>query len=125
MATDGQETKADCGLTSSERQHIVEALGVGFEMEDRHTAWPIPARVDQVALTCGRASSSATLPRTDVMTGEGIGQALLTGRLAAESIIAAGATQPTRATDPTKRAIHHHLVADHRLSALLGRVLAK
>ena len=28
------------------RPHVVDALGDGFELEDRHTAWPIPARVD-------------------------------------------------------------------------------
>ena len=41
---------------------------------------------------------------TDVMTGEGIGQALLTGRLAAEAIVAAGALDAgavaPRATPP-------------------------
>ena len=26
-----------------QRPHIVEALGPGYELEDRHTAWPIPA----------------------------------------------------------------------------------
>ena len=107
------------------RPHIVEALGAGFELEDRHTAWPIPARVDQVALTCGRTffvGDAATV--TDVMTGEGIGQALLSGRLAAESILATGATQPARATGAYEAAIRHHLVADHRMSALLGRILS-
>jgi flavin-dependent dehydrogenase len=34
---------------------------------------------------------------TDVMTGEGIGQALLTGRLAAEAILAAGTADPAAA----------------------------
>ena len=37
-----------------QRPHIVEALGAGFTMDDRHTAWPIPARVDQLPLTAGR-----------------------------------------------------------------------
>jgi geranylgeranyl reductase family protein len=107
------------------RPHIVGALGEGFELEDRHTAWPIPARVDQVSLTCGRTlfvGDAATA--TDVMTGEGIGQALLSGRLAAESIITSGASQPDRATDAYEAAIRHHLFADHRMSALLGRILA-
>ena len=79
------------------RPHVVEALGDGFELEDRHTAWPIPARVDEATLTAGRVlfTGDAAMA-TDVMTGEGIGQALLTGRLAAEAIIAAGALQPDR-----------------------------
>ena len=38
---------------------------------------------------------------TDVMTGEGIGQALLTGRLAAEAIIAGGALAPTASPTTT------------------------
>ena len=61
---------------------------------------------------------------TDVMTGEGIGQALLTGRLAAEAIIDAGALDPDAAGRRYEAAVRHHLVADHRMSARLGRVLA-
>ncbi|MGB3735522.1 MAG: NAD(P)/FAD-dependent oxidoreductase [Ilumatobacter sp.] len=109
-----------------ERDHIVEALGAGFEMDDRHTAWPIPARVDSLPLTADRVffvGDAATA--TDVMTGEGIGQALLTGRLAAESIIAAGATQPAVAAALYEQEVGHHLVADHKMSVALGSVLAK
>ena len=109
-----------------QRAHIVEALGAGFEMEDRHTAWPIPARVDSLPLTADRVffvGDAATA--TDVMTGEGIGQALLTGRLAAESIIAAGAIQPAAAADVYEREVRHHLIADHKMSLALGSVLAK
>ncbi len=108
------------------RPHIVAALGAGFEMEDRHTAWPIPARIDSLPLSADRVlfvGDAATA--TDVMTGEGIGQALLTGRLAAESIIAAGATQPDVAGDLYEREVRHHLIADHRMSLALGSVLAK
>ncbi len=108
------------------RPHIAEALGPRAELEDRHTAWPIPARVDNVQLTAGRVlfvGDAAAV--TDVMTGEGIGQALLTGRLAAEAIIAAGAIQPTMATETYEREVNHHLVADHKMSLALGNVLAK
>lgn len=108
-----------------QRPHVVEALGPGFELEDRHTAWPIPARVDSAVLTVGRTLfvGDAAMA-TDVMTGEGIGQALLTGRLAAEAIIAAGALQPDDAEAIYRTEVHHHLVADHRMSAALGAVLA-
>ena len=77
------------------RPHVLEALGDGFELENRHTAWPIPARIDEATLTAGRVlfTGDAAMA-TDVMTGEGIGQALLTGRLAADAIIAEGALQP-------------------------------
>ena len=32
------------------RPHIVDALGADVELEDRHTAWPIPAGIDQAVL---------------------------------------------------------------------------
>jgi len=106
------------------RPHIVDALGDGFEVEDRHTAWPIPARVDEATLTAGRVlfTGDAAMA-TDVMTGEGIGQALLTGRLAAEAIIAAGALQPHDAAAMYRAEVAHHLFADHRMSRALGSVL--
>lgn len=109
-----------------QRPHIVEALGAGFEMEQRHTAWPIPARVDQLPLTGDRVFFVGdAAAATDVMTGEGIGQALLTGRLAAEAIIAAGALQPHEAAWLYEREVKHHLLADHKMSLALGSVLAK
>lgn len=109
-----------------QRPHIVEALGASFTMDDRHTAWPIPARVDQLPLTAGRVLFVGdAAAATDVMTGEGIGQALLTGRVAAEAIIAAGATRPDDAAALYEQEVHHHLVADHKMSLALGKVLAK
>ncbi|MFP5488332.1 MAG: NAD(P)/FAD-dependent oxidoreductase [Acidimicrobiia bacterium] len=107
------------------RPHVVEALGQGFELEGRHTAWPIPARIDEVTLTTGRVLFVGdAAAATDVMTGEGIGQALLTGRLAAEAIVAAGALQPAVAAETYEAAVEHELFADHRMSKRLGRVLA-
>ena len=53
--------------------------------------WPIPARVGRVPLTGPRTmfvGDAAAV--TDPMTGEGIGQAILTGRLAAEALLADG-----------------------------------
>ena len=106
------------------RPHVVDALGEGFEVEDRHTAWPIPARVDEATLAAGRVlfTGDAAMA-TDVMTGEGIGQALLTGRLAAEAIIAAGALQPDDAAAIYRAEVAYHLFADHRMSRALGSVL--
>ncbi len=106
------------------RPHVVDALGEGFELEGRHTAWPIPARVDEISLTNGRVlfvGDAATA--TDVMTGEGIGQALLTGRLAAEAIVEGGALQPDHVARAYERHVEHHLFADHRMSKRLGAVL--
>ncbi len=108
-----------------DRPHVAEALGSGAELEDRHTAWPIPARIDEIELARGRVLFTGdAAAATDVMTGEGIGQALLTGRLAAEAITAAGALAPTVARRRYEDAVRFHLVADHRMSRRLGTVLA-
>ena len=107
------------------RPHVREALGEGAELEDRVTAWPIPARIDTLPLAAGRALFVGdAAAATDVMTGEGIGQALLTGRLAAESIVAAGALQPDVVRALYEREVRHHLVADHGMSRALGSALA-
>jgi geranylgeranyl reductase family protein len=106
------------------RPHVREALGDGFVLEGRHTAWPIPARIDAIRLTAGRVLFVGdAAAATDVMTGEGIGQALLTGRLAAEAI-AADLDAPTEVAARYEREVAHHLFADHRMSKRLGRVLA-
>ena len=108
-----------------QRPHVVAALGDGFELEGRHTAWPIPARIDGLALARERVLFVGdAAAATDVMTGEGIGQALLTGRLAAEAIGVAGALQPAVAAETYEAAVEHELAADHRMSKRLGRVLA-
>ena len=107
------------------RPHIVAALGADAVLEDRHTAWPIPARIDEATLAAGRVlfvGDAATA--TDSLTGEGIGQALLTGRLAAEAILD---NAPT-AVGTARLYEHHvgrHLFADHKMSVALGKVLAR
>jgi len=116
---------ADLWRDLVQRPHVRAALGDGFELEARHTAWPIPARIDEISVTQGRVMFVGdAAAATDVMTGEGIGQALLTGRLAAEAIIAAGALRPDFAASHYERAVGHHLFADHLMSKQLGRVLA-
>jgi menaquinone-9 beta-reductase len=107
------------------RPHVVEALGAGFELEDRHTAWPIPAGIDRATLTAGRVCfvGDAAMA-TDTMTGEGIGQAVVTARLAAEAIIAGGALAADDVAARYRSTVRHHLLADHRMSALLSRVLS-
>ncbi len=108
-----------------DRSHIREALGTSARAEGRHAAWPIPARVDRATLALGRIllTGDAAMA-TDVMTGEGIGQALLTGRLAAEAVLAGGALDADSVRRRYVHTVHHELVADHRMSARLGRVLA-
>jgi menaquinone-9 beta-reductase len=108
-----------------QRPHIVAALGNDVELEDRHTAWPIPAGVDEAVLSHGRTLFVGDAARaSDTMTGEGIGQAVLTGRLAAEAIIAAGALRSEVAGARYDHSVRHHLFADHAMSSLLSRALA-
>jgi flavin-dependent dehydrogenase len=106
------------------RSHIRDVLGDAAAPEATHRAWPIPARIDNVGLTAGRALFVGdAAAATDPMTGEGIAQALVTGRLAANAIIGAGPSSPAKATTSYERAVQRALVADHRMSVLLGRAL--
>lgn len=108
-----------------ERPHIAAALGADVELEGRHTAWPIPAAVDTAVLSHGRVLFVGDAARaTDTMTGEGIGQALLTGRLAAEAIAAAAPGRVDEVERHYRTAVRHHLHADHRMSVVLSRALA-
>ena len=107
------------------RPHVVAALGSGFRLEGRHTAWPIPARIDAVPLAHGRTLFVGdAAAATDVMTGEGIGQALLTGRLAAHAIARGGALQPQFVRAEYESLVRAELFADHRMARCLGWVLA-
>jgi geranylgeranyl reductase family protein len=106
------------------RPAVREVLGDAARAEGVHKAWPIPARVDKMPLTAadGRALFVGDAAcATDPMTGEGIAQALLTGRLAAEAVLAAGGGAAGPAYE---RAVEHELFADHRLSRLLSRALS-
>lgn len=109
-----------------DRPHVRAALGPDALPEGRHTAWPIPAGIDRATLTHGSVLFVGDAARaTDVMTGEGIGQALLTGRLAAEAILAAPSGDPRAVADRYTRTVRSHLLADHRMSLVLGRALAR
>ncbi|HEV3225715.1 MAG TPA: geranylgeranyl reductase family protein [Acidimicrobiales bacterium] len=106
------------------RPHIREVLGSRAAPESAHKAWPIPARVDSVALTEGRTLFVGdAAAATDPMTGEGIGQALLTGVLAAQAIEHAGAHDDQTARATYEAAVAHHLGVDHRMSMVLIHAL--
>jgi menaquinone-9 beta-reductase len=106
------------------RPHVAGVLGPAAEPEAPHKAWPIPARIDTIQLTEGRALFVGdAAAATDPMTGEGIGQALLTGVLAGEAVVAAGPDRPEAAAARYERGVRHHLVADHKMSMLLIRAL--
>ena len=105
------------------RPHIAAVLGPNAEPEDRHQAWPIPARAGDLALTAGRVlwvGDAAAV--TDPMTGEGIGQALLTGQLAGQAILL-GQGDPAKVRAHYQHAVAKNLVPDHKMSMLLIRAL--
>jgi len=105
------------------RDSISETLGENIKLEGRQTAWPIPARISSQQLTSGPVIFVGdAAASTDVLTGEGIGQALLTGILAGEAI-KSGGSQKTVAS-LYEKSVRSHLLADHRMSVALQAVLA-
>ncbi|HVF32924.1 MAG TPA: FAD-dependent monooxygenase, partial [Acidimicrobiales bacterium] len=110
-----------------ERPHIAAVLGPSAGPESPHKAWPIPARVGSTALTAGggRVLFVGDAARaTDPMTGEGIGQALETGELAADAVLAAGSADAIGAARRYEAAVHRGLAVDHRLAGVLSGALA-
>jgi flavin-dependent dehydrogenase len=107
------------------RPHIRAFLGPDAKPEGPHRAWPIPARIDRMVLTGGRALFVGdAAAATDPMTGEGIGQALTTGRWAAEAILAHG-DDVAATTTAYERRVQRDLAVDHRLAERLSSVLAR
>ena len=106
-----------------DRPHIRDALGA-TEPEGPHKAWPIPARLPSMSLFHGRilfAGDAAAV--TDPLTGEGIGQALETGRLAAMAVSQGG---PAGAIGVRyDEVVRRSLQADHRLASGLSRLLGR
>lgn len=107
-----------------DRPHVRAALGPAAVALGRHLAWPIPARIDAIAPGVGRTLFVGdAVAATDVLTGEGIGQALLTGRLAATAV-ADHLGEPPGALRAYRRAVEHELHADHAMSRRLSRLLS-
>jgi len=105
------------------RPHVRAVLGEAARPESPHRAWPIPARIDAAVLTGRRTmfvGDAATA--TDPMTGEGIGQALLTGLLAAEAVVGHG-PDAAAVIGAYRAAATRALVADHKMSMLLIRAV--
>lgn len=103
------------------RPHIRDALGTDARAESAHRAWPIPARIDRATLTSTRTLFVGdAAAATDVLTGEGIGQALLTGILAGRAIEVGGDTVPHR----YRQLVRSSLMTDHRVSHALAKILA-
>lgn len=106
------------------RPHVRAALGAEVEAATAIRTWPIPARIHATRLTGRRVLFAGdAAAATDPVTGEGIGQALLTGVAAAESCLVAG---PERAAFATRRhaaTVRRALGPDHRLSRALLRIV--
>lgn len=106
------------------RPHIADALGQDAVLEGRHTAWPIPARITSAKLFSGRTLFIGdAVCAADTMTGEGIGQALLTGVLAGEAITSSSKYDQYAICKSYTRKIKREFFADHRMSFALGKVL--
>jgi geranylgeranyl reductase family protein len=110
------------------RRPSLRAILGDAQPEAPHRAWPIPADLSRAPLACGRVLFAGDAAgATDPMTGEGIGQALVSGILAAEAV--AGDVTGNGAADPAATgrryaaAVEHHLGRDLRFAGMLGRVL--
>ena len=107
-----------------QRPHIRSVLGADARPESPAKAWPIPARIATTCLVAGRVLFVGDAARaTDTMTGEGIGQALETGELAAHAVIAGGPHRPALVAQRYQRQVVGGMGADDRLAALLSRTL--
>ena len=108
------------------RPHIVQTLGEGFTLVDRHTAWPIPANITSAVLHHRNVMFVGDAARaTDTLTGEGIGQALLTGVLAAQAILDPASHSASESAAIYAKHARQHLAADHHMSSLLSKMLSR
>ena len=106
-----------------QRPHIAAVLGASATAEDSPKAWPIPADPTTVSLTDGRVLYAGDAARVcDVLTGEGIGQALQTGILAAEALLAFPG-DPRAAARQYDQDVRAELIPDHRMAATLSKML--
>lgn len=106
------------------RESLREVLGNNFETQDRLTAWPIPAQVGEKELAHGPVLFVGdAAAATDILTGEGIGQALLTGILAAKTLLTKESHHVSSLN--YEKLVKSHLLSDHRMSKILQSILAK
>jgi geranylgeranyl reductase family protein len=104
--------------------YMREVLGPHATPESPHRAWPIPARIDEIALTGPRTMFVGdAAAATDIMTGEGIAQALSTGILAAQAVCTGA--PPAAVIAHYERSVRRALFADHRMSVWLQAVLER
>ncbi|MBX7069221.1 MAG: geranylgeranyl reductase family protein [Microthrixaceae bacterium] len=105
------------------RPHVKELLGPDVKPVEPHRAWPIPCRTGDVPLAAGRVLFVGDAAAVcDVMTGEGIGQALQTGMMAAHHINSSWHDAAAVAAGYESE-VMTELGPDHRMSSLLVRAL--
>lgn len=109
-----------------ERAHVAEALGPDAEPEATHRAWPIPTRLGKLPFADGRVLFVGdALAAGDPMTGEGIGQAIETGRSAAKAIAESPlGHSPEQVRSGYERELRVGMMRDHRLAGALSTVLS-
>ncbi len=108
------------------RPHIRSRLGADAEAEEPHRAWPIPARLGHLPLALGRllfTGDAAAI--TDPMSGEGIGQAIESGRMAVDAVVTEGIDHPTAVRDRYQNDLRRTIGRDHRLAQALSQLLAR
>jgi menaquinone-9 beta-reductase len=123
----GRPTKEMKGLWTSllARPHVQVVLGPHVEFEDTPKAWPIPSAIGSASLADGRILYVGDAARAcDVLTGEGIGQALYTGRIAANAILGERRTSTDSAGTRYETTLRESLFHDHQMSSALGGLIS-
>lgn len=108
-----------------DRPHIRAALGDDAVPEQSHRAWPIPTRLGDLPFSRDRVLFVGdALAAGDPMTGEGIGQAIETGRLAASCITDTGITRNSELVSKRyEQELRSGMARDHRMAKALSVVL--
>lgn len=108
------------------RPHIAEFLGPDAVAEGPHRAWPIPARLGDLPLSKDRVLFVGDAgAATDPLTGEGIGQAIETARIAVAAVCDSGRNDPEAAAALYQRRLRTGMMKDHRLAKVLSRILSR
>ncbi len=102
------------------RPHIRQVLGPQAQPTESPRAWPIPCAVGSAPLAIGRTLFVGDAARVgDLLTGEGIGQALETGTAAAQALIEHRHLGADSVRQAYEQSIGRTLRPDHRMAALL------
>ena len=106
------------------RPHVREVLGNQATPEGTHKAWPIPTRMPEFKLSDKRVLFTGdAIGVADPMTGEGIAQALRSGRLAASALIKSGPLGYIEAAKCYELSLGKSLLRDHRFAGQLQSLL--